>query len=61
MFEFIVLLPCDCGSTNLETSGHGSLRWIECRDCGATGPADQDYVRARDRWNQKHFEKETIG
>jgi Lar family restriction alleviation protein len=67
------LLPCPfCGSTNLVEEATGGFEfsgntyqdcWIECADCGASGPTvcvtdslvdrheAKDYQAVRDRWN----------
>lgn len=49
------LLPCPfCGSTNLYDTGNGVGReFIECCDCGASGPSSDHGNDAEDHWNRR--------
>ena len=50
------LKPCSCGSRNVSAQGGGCV-WIECSDCGETGPENGPYPssvrRAAEDWNTK--------
>lgn len=49
------LKPCAfCGSSNLHETGNGiGNEFIECSDCGASGPASDHSADAADYWNRR--------
>lgn len=45
---------CKCGSVFSSMCEFSQLNWIECGECGATGPAVQGEDRAVEHWNNKN-------
>ncbi len=56
MTEKAELLPCPfCGGIDLNEVSNGECNaFIECEDCGASGPAGIRWVRT-DGWNTRHL------
>ena len=43
-----------CGSTNLHQTGNGiGSEFVECADCGASGPASDHSASAEEYWNSR--------
>jgi len=53
----ITLNPCRCGSENVIADGGGCV-WIECEDCGETGPEHESLRVAAEEWNRLHAQPE---
>ena len=52
----IPLEPCPfCGSNNVElvNGTHYDIAFVECGDCTAKGPVEEDEDDAVDNWNQR--------